>query len=419
VKGAPESLLPTLLPGEESVQLEELAQSWGAEGIRVLLVARRPNLPAKADPECELEAVGLIGVSDPPRAAAAASVAAARRAGVRTVMITGDQPQTALAIARATGITTDEHPAVMSTGPQIDSLSDGELRDRSRSVNVYARVAPEHKLRIVEALKSQEEVVAMTGDGVNDVPALKAAHIGIAMGRRGSDAATAAADMVLIDDDYSTIVAAIRRGRVIYDNIVRFVHFLLSANAGEVLVFTVAIVVGMSAPLTVLQVLTVNLLTDGLPAVALGGDPPSPNIMERKPRPLREGLLDSIRSRLLIGGAAMGVAAFASFAVGEASAHALGQTMAFTTLVFGQLIYVFSVRGDRWFFEAGQNRALYAAVAITAAVQVAILAIPSVAHRFDVVGMSASHVSIALALALLPASILELVKWRSRARMGQ
>jgi P-type Ca2+ transporter type 2C len=408
VKGAPEAVIPRLADGSRPV-LSEVSRRWAETGQRVLLIARR-ELPRGGDPESSLLALGLLAFEDPPRASARASVEQARGAGVRTVMITGDHPGTALAIARATGIGSAGHEAGALTGPELDRLSDAELLVRSREVDVYARVAPEHKVRIVDALTRDGQVVAMTGDGVNDVPALEAAHIGVAMGRRGTDAAKAAADMVLADDDYSTIVRAIRRGRSIYDNLLRFVQFLLAANAGEVIVFALAIALGLSAPLTVVQILLVNLLTDGLPAVALGVDPPERGVMRRPPRPPEEGLLDPIRDRLLVGGLATGGAAFASFLIGEGSGHPLGQTMAFTTLVFAQLVYVFAVRGSGWFFAAGRNLALYGAVALSAAIQIAILAVPSVAGRSDVVSMSPGHLAAALGLAAVPFVCLEALK---------
>jgi Ca2+-transporting ATPase len=415
VKGAPDVLLSRLADRGAAGGLEAVAERWAAEGVRVLLVGRRVGVAPGSDPESELEPLGLIGLADPPRDASRESVEEARRAGVRTVMITGDHPLTAVSIARATGIVARSEPVL--TGPELDRLDDGELRARAREVAIYARVAPEHKVRIVEALKSQGEVVAMTGDGVNDVPALRAAHIGVAMGRRGSDAASAAAAMVLTDDNYGTIVAAIKRGRVIYEDIQRFVTFLLSANAGEVIAFTLAVALGLPAPVTVLQILMVNLLTDGLPAMALGLDPPAADVMRRPPRPPRQGLLDPIRSRLAVGGLAMGLAAFAAFLIGNASGEDLGRTMAFTTLVFAQLTYVFAVRGDDWFFRAGRNRFLHAAVVLSAAIQVAVLAVEPLAERFDVVHMSGAELAVALGLALVPFAAAEALKaWRRKGR---
>ena len=260
---------------------------------------------------------------------------------------------------------------------------------------MYARVVPRHKVRIVDALRRRGEVVAMTGDGVNDVPALEAADIGVAMGERGTDAARAAADLVLTDDDYSTIVAAIRRGRSIYENVLRFVHFLLAANAGEVMVFALAIALGLDAPLTVVQILVVNLLTDGLPAVALAVDPPERDAMRGRPGRLPRG--SWIRS---VDGSGRGgrdrpggVRLLPDRGVGQPCD---GQTMAFATLVFAQLTYVFAVRGTDWFFRAGRNTALIGAVLLSAAVQAVILAVPGVAERFDVVALSPVQVAWAL-----------------------
>ena len=368
--------------------------------MRVLMVAKRDLGPGDEE-ERELPPLGLLGIRDPARAGVAESVEEARKAGVRTVMITGDHPGTALAIARETTIVGEDETSVV-TGAELDELSDEELTARSSEAWVYARVVPRHKVRIVDALRRHGEVVAMTGDGVNDVPALEAADIGVAMGERGTDAARAAADLILTDDDYSTIVSAIRQGRSIYENVLRFVQFLLAANAGEVMVFALAIALGLDAPLTVVQILVGNLLTDGLPAVALAVDPPEREAMRRPPRPSSEGILDPIRGRLVVGGVATGLAAFASFLIGNADSHAAGQTMAFATLVFAQLTYVFAVRGTDWFFRAGRNAALLGAVALSAIVQVVILVVPAVAEIFDVVALSPAQVSAALVLAVVP-----------------
>ena len=399
-KGAPEKMIERLIDEADRSGLSERCERWAEQGMRVLVVAKR-ELSANDDEDTELTPLGILGIHDAARAGVARSVEEAREAGVRTVMITGDHPGTALAIARETGVMENDNATVL-TGAELDELSDEELAESSCDPRVYARVVPRHKVRIVDALRRRGEVVAMTGDGVNDVPALEAADIGVAMGERGTDAARAAADLILTDDDYSTIVEAIRRGRSIYENVLRFVNFLLAANAGEVMVFALAIALGLDAPLTVVQILVVNLLTDGLPAVALAVDPPERDAMQRPPRPPAQRILDPIRGRLLVGGIATGLAAFASFLIGESDTHAAGQTMAFATLVFAQLAYVFAVRGADWFFRTGRNAALLGAVALSAILQIVILAVPAVAGTFDVVGLSSSQVGWALALALVP-----------------
>ncbi|MGZ5308050.1 MAG: cation-translocating P-type ATPase [Solirubrobacterales bacterium] len=412
-KGAPEVMLERLVATADRSSLAKLAGDWAERGMRVLLVARR-ELSEGDEPESQLTPVGLLALHDPPRPGVARSLEGARAAGVRTVMITGDHPRTALAVAQAISVVEPRVKAEVLTGPELDGLSDEELLARSRTVDVYARVVPQHKLRIVDALRRRGEVVAMTGDGVNDVPALEAAHVGVAMGGRGTDAARAAADLILTDDDYSTIVEAIRSGRAIYENVLRFVHFLLAANAGEVMVFAFAITLGLQAPLTVVQILLVNLLTDGPPAVALAVDPPERDGMRRPPRPPTESMLEPIRARLLVGGAATGLAAFAAFLIGQGTSHSTGQTMAFATLVFAQLAHVFSVRGTDWFFRAGRNLVLVAAVLVCAALQAIVLAVPTVAGWFDVVALSSAQLASVLALAAVPLLSAELFKALTR-----
>ena len=414
VKGAPESILPRLAVDEATRSgLAARAGAWAEEGVRVLLVAHR-TLDRDEDPEAELEPLGLLGLRDPPRPEVSTAIAAARGAGVRTVVVTGDHPGTAQAIAAAVGIVADDSGAVL-TGRELDAIDDVELQARAGSISVFARVTPAHKVRIVAALQRRGEVVAMTGDGLNDVPALEAAHIGVAMGIRGTDAARDAADMVLADDDYSTIVAAIRRGRSIYDNVLRFVHFLLAANAGEVLVFTLAIAIGLPAPLTVAQILLVNLLTDGPPAVAIGADPPRPGVMGRPPRPPGEGILATIRGDLVIGGLTTGLAAFAAFLIGHGTDQATGQTMAFATLVAAQLAYVFAVRADGWPPVAGRNRFLYAGVAGSAAIAAIALGVAPLRDALDLVGLGAGQFAAVAALAAVPFTTLTALKSR-RAR---
>lgn len=413
VKGAPELLLQRVKTDHRRSTLSDIAQGWASNGKRVLLVAKRERLQPGDDPESELTPVGLLGFADPPRVEVRPSVEEARRAGVRTVMITGDHPDTAIAIARQTGIISDTCRDVL-TGEQLNRLSDDELLHSCTEVNVYARVVPEHKLRIVTALKRQGAVVAMTGDGVNDVPAMRAAHVAVAMGRRGTDAARAAADLVLTDDNYTSIVRAIRYGRTIYDNILRFTHFLLAANTGEVLVFAVAIPLGLSAPLTVIQILMVNLLTDGFPAVALGVDPPDENIMHRRPKPQREPLLLPIRNNLFVGGLVTGLAALVAFLVGNMETVDTGRTMAFTTLVLAQLLYVFGTRSEGWFFHSRHNIWLYTAVLTSAALLLLILLAPPVASRFDIVSLDATQIGVAIALSTAPLLALELFKATKR-----
>ena len=406
VKGAPEALLPRL--ARAAPELERRAGAWSEEGIRVLLVAERQGIEGSGDPESELVPLGLLGLADPPRASAAPAVAAARTGGIRTVMVTGDHPHTAAAIASACGIG-EGSPRVM-TGPELDGLSDEELRDRVGEVDVFARAVPAHKLRIVAALQGRGDAVAMTGDGVNDAPALAAADVGVAMGRGGSDAAIEAADIVLTDNDFATIVSAIEGGRTVYRNIVRFVRFLLAANTGEVLVFAVAIALGLPAPLTILQILIVNLLTDGLPALALGLDPPDRDVLRRPPRPPAESILGPIAGRVAAGGALTGFASFASFLIGWQDGEQVAQTMCFATLLFAQLAYVFAVRGERPFVRAGRNPALIWAVIASAAVGAAVLAIPSLGSRFGAVPLEPGQLSAALALALVPFAVTEAAK---------
>jgi P-type Ca2+ transporter type 2C len=354
--------------------------------------------------EQKLVFLGLIGMIDPPRPEAGAAVAAAKGAGIRTIMITGDHPQTAAAIARELGIATSD---AAITGTELERLSDTELCGVVREASVYARVAPEHKLRIVKALQQNGAVVAMTGDGVNDAPALKAADIGVAMGISGTDVSKAAADMILTDDNFATIVVAVGEGRTILANIQKFLRFLLSSNIGEVLTMfggvVLADILGLTAsgdsaiitPLLATHILWINLVTDGAPALALGLDPADPAAMQQQPRPQGSGV---ITRTMWLGIAFVGVimatgtllvidAALPGGLIAGTGSMAYGRTMALTTLVLFQMFNVFNARSDTQsaFYRLFHNRWLFGAVALSLALQVAVIYVPLLQRAFDTV----------------------------------
>jgi len=302
-KGAPDRLLDWAtaehmpdgvrpLTGERRTNWQKQIDEMASRGLRVLGVAYRSldSVPAEIKPEIERELIllGLIGILDPSRPEARAAVQTARDAGIRPIMITGDHALTAEAIARDLGIIEEGQKAI--TGAELEKMSDADLVDALKRTNTFARVSPEHKLRLVKSLQSQGEIVAMTGDGVNDAPALKQANIGVAMGITGTEVSKGAADMVLTDDNFASIVAAVEEGRTIYDNIRKFVMFLLSSNVGEILVMFVGILIGLPVPLLAIQILWVNLVTDGLPAIALGFEPAEEGVMKRPPRPVNESI---------------------------------------------------------------------------------------------------------------------------------
>jgi len=300
--------------------------------------------------EADLVFVGLVGMIDPPRAEVAQAIATCRQAGIRTVMITGDHSLTAEAIARTLGILPNHGEVI--TGPALDRLTDRQLADRVDDIYVFARVSPLHKLRIVRAFQQNGHVVAMTGDGVNDAPAIKAADIGIAMGKTGTDVAKDASALILADDNFATIVAAIEEGRGIYDNIRKFIRYLLTSNVGEIITMFAAMVIGLPLPLLPIQILWVNLVTDGLPAIALGVDSSEEDTMQRPPRSVREGIFArGLGRRIVTRGFLIGAMTLAVF-VG--ALHLWGQelmvaqTMAFATLVMAQLIHVFDCRSVQY-----------------------------------------------------------------------
>ena len=378
VKGAPDVILDmcqhymnnsTESPLSAAIKNEILEQNENMtdQALRVLAVAYRQITKMEAshvseDLEKDLVFVGLIGMIDPPRQEVKPAIALCRQAGIKTIMITGDHRNTAVAIAKELQMFKEEKNQAL-TGNELDELNDGELAKIINSVTVYARVSPTHKLRIVKALKRQGHIVAMTGDGVNDAPAIKEADIGIAMGFTGTDVTKEAAAMVLADDNFATIVAAVEEGRGIYDNIRKFIRYLLSCNLGEVLTMFIATLAGLPLPLLPVQILWVNLVTDGLPAMALGVDPNNHDIMNRPPRQPRESVFSrGLSLKIITRGFQIGISTVLVFAGVYFLKNdlTLARTMAFCTLVFCQMFHVFDCRSETLsIFEIGMFKNKY------------------------------------------------------------
>ena len=434
-KGATEAVLPRCsaelrdgvpVPLTDQRRREILAAAAGManRALRVLSLACR-DLPADEpldgtpdDRERDLVHVGLAGMIDPPRDEARAAVRTCRSAGIRPVMITGDHPATALAIGRELALVDGVGRAV--TGAELDTLSDDALTAAVEEIAVYARVTAEHKLRVVRAWQRRGQVVAMTGDGVNDAPAVKAADIGIAMGITGTDVTKEASDMVLTDDNFASIISAVEEGRGIYDNIQKFIHYLLSCNAGEVLLMLVAAVAGWPAPLAAIQILWLNLVTDGLPALALGLEPPEPDIMERPPRPPQQPVITRRQGLVILahGGlvAAVTLAAFWLTWRGSADPEVIerAQTTTFCVAAFAQLLFAIGCRSDRrTAFGIGffRNPPLLAAIAISSLLQVAVVTLPVARPVFEVRAELGAGWPFVIALALVPVSVIEAFKW--------
>ena len=356
--------------------------------------------------------VGLEGMADPARAEVSDAVATCREAGVHAIMITGDHPLTAAAIGRDLGLVGEGVRAV--TGAELAELDDAQLAATVREASIYARVSPEHKIRIVDALQRQGQVVAMTGDGVNDAPALKQADIGVAMGITGTDVTKDAADMVLLDDNFATIVGAVREGRVVFDNIRKFIRNILSGNVAEVSVMILAPLAGMPIPLLPLQILWLNLVTDGLPAMALAVEPPEPGVMRRRPTPRGESLLGADRGRrILARGAALTVLTLVpAYLLWDAGDDAW-QTVLFTSIAFAELAGGFAMRSERVSLRrlgVFTNRALIGAVALTVALQVLLVAVPFLRDVLGLQPLTAAQWLLVTAIALAYFVVVELDK---------
>lgn len=436
-KGAPDILLEKCafcMEGSGQVPFDSRRKSMArmvngemaAQALRVVAVAFRqwsekPPLTEEAL-ERNLVFAGMAGMVDPPRPKVKEAVHLCRQAGIRPVMITGDHVLTAEAIGRELGIYQKGDCAV--TGAELDKMSDKELETAAETCTVFARVAPEHKVRIVEAFQKRGNVVAMTGDGVNDAPALKRADIGCAMGKSGTEVAKGASDLILTDDNFATIVEAVREGRGIYDNIRKAVHFLLSSNIGEILTIFVAMVLGWAAPLLPIQLLWVNLVTDSLPAIALGMEPAEENIMERPPRKNTGSLFgDGLGGRILLEGVMIGVLALLAFGIGHVyfdheDGYAVGRTMAFAVLSLSQLVHAFNMRGEGSLGKLPfcSNKWLLMAFVVGVALQCVVIMMPPLAGIFQVVPLNGEQWLLTAALALAPLPLVELEKaiWRPK-----
>jgi len=437
VKGAPDIImglssryhnqgLPAPLTDDIRARIAHANEQMAGQALRVLAVAYKPleKLPeemAPASMEKDLVFLGLVGMRDPVRPEVGPAIEQARRAGIRTVMITGDYKDTAVAVARELHLL--RHGSKVLTGQELNHLADDQLTEMAEETDVYARVSPMHKVRIVEALKRRGAIVAMTGDGVNDAPALKRSHIGIAMGVTGTDVARETADMVLTDDNYASIVSAIEEGRVIYDNIRKFVFYLLSCNVGEILIIFVAILAGLPSPLQPIHLLWLNLVTDGLPALALGLEKGEPDIMERPPRPPEQPILTrDLWSLIGVQSVIETVVTLAAFVWAlRTSGNDLvfARTMAFTTLIMAELARAYTSRSERYSLrEIGPftNLWMLGATVSSFALLVLVIYVPFLQPVFNTTYLHPEAWVVVVVLMLMPAIAAEVAKFWLRSR---
>jgi len=412
--------------GIQPIKVDEMTRESdriAADGLRVMAIAVRmwDELPADLSHEKvegNLVLLGLMGMMDPPREEAKEAVALCKSAGIIPVMITGDHPLTAQTIARRVGILEKDEPGELITGTELDALSLEEFEKRVESVRVYARVAPEQKLKIVKALQDKGHFVAMTGDGVNDAPALKSADIGVAMGITGTDVAKEAASMILLDDNFATIVKAVKEGRRIYDNIRKFIKYLLTTNSGEIWTLFLAPFFGLPIPLQPIHILWINLMTDGLPALALSLEPEEGDVMKRPPRRPQESLfahglgIHAVWVGLLMAGV---VLSLQGWAIHFGDAH--WQTMVFTVLCFLQLGHVMAIRSEREsLFTQGvfTNKPLLLSVAATIGLQLCAIYIPVLNPVFKTQPLSPGELALVLVLSVTVFAAVEIEKWVRR-----
>jgi len=438
VKGAPDILLNRCknilirdnihdLAAKEKDDISAANSAMARQALRVLAVGYRdfPAVPENLDPaqiEQDLTFVGLLGMIDPPRSEAREAVKICAKAGIRPIMITGDYRDTALAVAIDLGIAKDETQVV--TGQQLNTMSKAEIGEIVKKASVFARVSPEHKVAIVEAFQGNNQIAAMTGDGVNDAPALKKADIGVAMGITGTDVTKETADMVLLDDNFATIVHAVEEGRTIYENIRKFVRYTMSSNIGEIVAVLLAPLLGLPIPLTALQILWINLLTDGLPGLALGVEPAAPDTMKRPPHPPDESVLArGLGTYMILVGPLMGLVALLPEFVGAGTGARLGgrvwHTAVFTTLCLAQMGNALAIRSDRLTLaQLGvfTNKPLVGAVLLTFLLQMAVVYVPYLQPLFDTEALPLGQLAICLGLSSIVFVVVEVSKWMRQRR---
>ena len=436
-KGAPEVLLKKCNKyyynnqisslGMSSInQIEKQNENMAKNALRVIAVGYKDvdSLPSKIESkyiENDLIFTGLIGMIDPPREGVKEAIATCKKAGIKTVMITGDHITTANAIASELGILNNNNLSI--TGAELDRMPKSQLKENIMKYSVFARVSPENKVEIVKAFQGTGAVVAMTGDGVNDAPALKNADIGIAMGQNGTDVAKNAADMVLTDDNFVTIVEAVKYGRTIFNNIKKAIHFLIATNVGEIVTIFLGLLIGMKSPLLAIQLLWINLITDSLPAIALGLEKPDKNIMDEKPRnPKKSIFADGLWGRIIVEGSMIGILNLLAFTIGKSFYNLeVGRTMAFVSLGLLELVHSFNIRTDESIFKTGllQNKYLVMAFLGGTFLQTIVVIIPQFATIFKLTSLTSTQWMYTIAISLTPILLMELQKLVNQWKFGK
>lgn len=422
--------IPVNFSEEFLAEAERVHDSFAEDALRVLVVAYKKYAEMPTDLssealETDLTFAGMVGMIDPPRPESKAAVLAAKKAGIKTVMITGDHIVTASAIAKEIGILTDGDKSI--TGAELAEMSEADLEKNIRDYAVYARVSPEDKIRIVKAWQKNGEIVTMTGDGVNDAPALKAADVGAAMGITGTDVSKNAADMVITDDNFATIVDAVKEGRTAYENIRKTIYFLLSTNFSQIFIMLIAIILGWGAPVVAVQLLLINVVSDGIPGFFLSREKADDSIMERKPIPKNAGIFaNGLGKKMAIQAVVFTIVTLAGFYIGQfvtinnsiGASYEVGMTMAFVILAWSSVAHIFNVRSDKSIFTIGflSNRGLFFSAICSMLIILGLAIIPPLANMFFLVEMSLTHWILAFILSMFPLLFVEIQKLIQRKR---